>query len=329
MRKKALSLFISTAIIISFMPAWTYEIAFAASPTIAISDTEAKIGESVELKVSISDNPGITSVDFQVEYDSSQLELVGKQNGELLDGAINSQTFEKVPYYCGWINSLQSENCCDDGILIVLTFRVKAGATGGTHAVSFTKNTVTAYDSDINEVLFAAENGYIYVNAEKTSGETGAPLSPSGHGDKSMTEPADLSANTQLSVKPTESSSEDEQSKSEETSQLTEKQQRTIENVRMMKIKWVSIKYSKAKRTTALRYKKSSKSYKLDGYQIYRSAKKNKGYKRMATLSKTRWTDKKLGKKGSVRYYKVRGFRTVAGKTYYTQWSSKKKIIIT
>lgn len=329
MRRKVLSLFISAAMVISFMPVWACEIAFAASPTITISEAEAMTGESVELAVSISANPGITSLDFQIDYDSSQLELVGKHNGDLLGGEINSQTLEKVPYYCGWINSLQEENCSADGILITFTFKVKSGATSGKKAVRFTKNTITAYDSDINEVLLTAENGYIDVKADKTSGGSGVPSpSTSAPSDTNVTKPTDLPANSHPSTNITESSSKNEQPKAENASKLTEKQQRTIENVKAMKIKWVSAKYNKTKRTTTLKYKKSSKSYKLDGYQIYRSAKKSKNYKKMAEVSKTIWKDKKPGKKDSARYYKVRGFRTVAGKTYYTKWSSKKKVII-
>lgn len=296
---------------------------------ITISEAAAMAGESVELAVSISANLGITSLDFQIDYDSSQLELVGKQNGDLLGREINSQTLEKVPYYCGWINSLQEENCSDDGILITLTFKVKSGATDGKKAVRFTKNTVTAYDSDINEVLFTAENGYIDVKADKTSGGSDVPsASTSAPSDTSVTKPTELPTNSQLSANSTQASQQDGQSESEQASKLTEKQQRTIENVKTMKIKWVSAKYNKVKRTATLKYKKSSKSYKLDGYQIYRSIKKSKGYKNVATASKTTWIDKKPGKKGSVRYYKVRGFRTAADKTYYTKWSLKKKVII-
>lgn len=140
---------------------------------------------------------GITSLDFQIDYDSSQLELVGKQNGDLLGGEINSQTLENVLYYCGWINSLQEENCSDDGILITLTFKVKSGVTDGKKAVRFTKNTVTAYDSDINEVLFTAENGYIDVKADKTLGGSDVPsASTSAPSDTNVTKPTELPTNS-------------------------------------------------------------------------------------------------------------------------------------
>ena len=95
-----------------------------------------------------------------------------------------------------------------------------------------------------------------------------------------------------------------------------------------MKIAYTSAKYNKAKKRYTLKFKKSNQSYKLDGYVIWRSTKMNKGYKKVATTSRTSWTDKKVGKKGGIRYYKVRGFRKIAGKTYNTNWSVKKKLVV-
>ena len=108
-----------------------------------------------------------------------------------------------------------------------------------------------------------------------------------------------------------------------------EKTKKIIAAVEEMKIVYTSAKYSKTKKTYSLKFRKSNKAYRLDGYQIYRSTKANKGFKKIAFTSKTTWTDKKPGKKGSVKYYKVRGFRKVAGKMYYTKWSSKKKLVVT
>ena len=76
-----------------------------------------------------------------------------------------------------------------------------------------------------------------------------------------------------------------------------------------------------------LRYKKSY-GYKVDNYEIFRSAKKKTNFGEKACfVTKTNKTsgyykNEKSVKKGTRYYYKMRGVREIAGETYYTQWSN-------
>lgn len=340
MKKKLLSIVLTAALLLTYMPIFG-ETAFAASPAIEISSAAAKPGDSVDLTVSISGNPGITSIDFSVQYDSAQFELIAKENGKLLGGTINSQTLDKVPYYCGWINSLQKTNCTDDGVLITLTFKVKDGALNGKQEVSFTENIVTGYDADIKAKTFAAENGYIEVSGGKDASETDSKTDTSTGGSSSQTggstgtvtpaiptTPTNPSDATDTAEEPKPDGDSETAKDSEAAQTLTASQQKIIAKVKAMDIKYTSAKYNKSKKTYTIKFKKTNKSYRLDGYQIYRSTKKSSGYTRIAKTTKLTWTDKSLGKKGKTYYYKVRGYRKVAGKTYYTNWSSKKKLTV-
>ena len=78
-------------------------------------------------------------------------------------------------------------------------------------------------------------------------------------------------------------------------------------------------------KVTGKRYKKSAelKWDKISGansYTVYASAKKNKGYKKVATIKKTKCTVKKIGgkklKAGKLYYYYVVANAKVGGKTY-------------
>ena len=60
-----------------------------------------------------------------------------------------------------------------------------------------------------------------------------------------------------------------------------------------------------------------------DGYQIWKSTKKNSGYKKAFTTTKKTYKNTKGLKKGTKYYYKVRAYVVVEGKTYYSDWSNK------
>jgi len=86
------------------------------------------------------------------------------------------------------------------------------------------------------------------------------------------------------------------------------------------------LKAPKGLKVTAGKKKVSLSFYKASGatkYQIYRSSKKNSGYKRIATVSSPKYVDKKV-KKGKTYYYKVRSVRTQSG-TVYSSYTSPKK----
>lgn len=66
------------------------------------------------------------------------------------------------------------------------------------------------------------------------------------------------------------------------------------------------------------------------GYEVFRSSKKNKGFKKIKTIKKTKtvkFTNKKL-KKGKTYYFKIRAYKTVDGKKIYSKYTAVKKVKI-
>lgn len=71
-----------------------------------------------------------------------------------------------------------------------------------------------------------------------------------------------------------------------------------------------------------------SKGYKVDAYEVYRAASKNGKYSKLYTTKKSNakgYTNSKKLNNGKTYFYKVRGVRTIDGKTYYTKWSNVAK----
>ncbi len=78
------------------------------------------------------------------------------------------------------------------------------------------------------------------------------------------------------------------------------------------------------KRKASLTWKAASNA---EGYEIYRSTKKKKGFKKVATVSKTSYKSKKL-KKGKTYYFKIRSYNVQNGVKVYSAFTSAKKVKI-
>lgn len=91
------------------------------------------------------------------------------------------------------------------------------------------------------------------------------------------------------------------------------------------KVGTVKLKKAKKKgKRVVLSWKKVSNA---DGYVIYRSVKKGKGYRKIGTVTKgsvKSFADRKA-KAGKTNYYKVRAYRVVAGVKCYGRYSNIKK----
>lgn len=92
----------------------------------------------------------------------------------------------------------------------------------------------------------------------------------------------------------------------------------TLGRAALTKVKGVNYK------TMEITYKKVDGA---SGYEIYRSTKSGKGFKKIGTVKKAatlRYKDKKC-KTGVTYYYKVRAYRTVSGGKKYGEYSKEKK----
>ena len=82
------------------------------------------------------------------------------------------------------------------------------------------------------------------------------------------------------------------------------------------------------KKTAKISWKKVSRA---TGYEVYRKTGKNGTYKKIKTISKAStvsYTDSKSLKKGKTYFYKVRAYKKMSGKVYYSAFSTEKSIKI-
>ena len=291
----------------------------ADTPQLAIGSVSAEGKDTVAVPVTIKNNPGITTICFSIEYDNSVLALSKIKNGSLLGGQMNSDRIDKIPYYCGWINALQKNNCTEDGILATLYFDVKDSSKVSKAEIKIADKSFEAYDSDIRSKNFALTNGQvIFKSSSDGNGNGGVVPNPSepGGSDNPGDKPGD---NTQdPGDKPQEPDKADDNNA-------------VAKDIAAVKAGKVIIKgksFSSKTRKVTLRYAASGYDGKLKGYQISRSVKKTTGYKKTGSTVKTKWTSKKFKKVKRTYYYKVRGYKIIDGRAYYTKWSKPVKVVI-
>ena len=98
-----------------------------------------------------------------------------------------------------------------------------------------------------------------------------------------------------------------------------------VKKVKNQKV--TGVKATANKGTVTIRW--SNDTY-ADGYVIYRSTAKNKGFKKISTVSssKSKLVNKTGLKSGKRYYYKVRGYVEINGKKVYTKYSSTVSAVV-
>ena len=103
---------------------------FAGSAQLSCTSVSGAPGETVSVTVSFSDNPGITSMKLQIEYDRTVLELLSVSDEELFDGFnfIPGKDITQNPQPLIWAGA---ENSVKSGALATVSFRILSGASVG------------------------------------------------------------------------------------------------------------------------------------------------------------------------------------------------------
>ena len=94
---------------------------------------DVKPGESAQVTVSISGNPGISYLKIRLSYDSSVLTLKAAEDTGFLKGYTPAESLSLNPYPTAWS---YITNTNDDGDILTLTFEISSEAPDGTYPIS-------------------------------------------------------------------------------------------------------------------------------------------------------------------------------------------------
>lgn len=126
-----------------------------------ITNVTGIAGSTVDVYVSIANNPGIISLRNTITYDSSALELISVQNCGLLAGYTTPSATITSPYTLRWADSLATVNNVKNGQLVKLTFQIKDGTEVGIYNISVSP--VEARNVDGTKVAFSGASATVNV----------------------------------------------------------------------------------------------------------------------------------------------------------------------
>ena len=168
--KKALLILITvcSALLFSFT-------AFAAgSPEFAVSSAKAAPGSNVEVTVSVRNNPGLTSMKFNISY-GTILQLEKVEYNQAFKGQTMQPGSMASPVTLIWLSPF--ENCNQNGEFATLTFKVSPSAKNGDSAdVVLAYNPNDVYNLKEENVGFTVTNGKITVEKENSQAASGIEL---------------------------------------------------------------------------------------------------------------------------------------------------------
>lgn len=161
--KKTVAIVLAVAMLVLAVP---FSTGAESVPTIKVNSVSAYPGDKVDVKIDISNNPGIISMLIKVEYDAENLTLTKITNGTTLPGPQhNVNQLSKNPVTINFADDTASENIISNGTIVTFSFDVKENAEIGKADVKVTyeEDNAGIYNFDLKPVHFDVENGGVTV----------------------------------------------------------------------------------------------------------------------------------------------------------------------
>lgn len=136
----------------------------AQSCAVSVDSATAKRGQIVEVNIMLDDNPGIATMDLDIEYNSDVLELLEVVDNSLIEGATAAHADKlQTPYHLSWENDLGGNISIATGKLVTLKFRVSENAEAGEYTITVNQNSAEVYNGDVVQIPCTGGVGIITV----------------------------------------------------------------------------------------------------------------------------------------------------------------------
>ncbi len=124
-------------------------------------------GQSVDVNVTLTKNPGITGLRFFVLYDSDKLTLEKAVYTKIGGGGLTGINIKNNPVVLLWNVSLYEFT--ETGVLSTLTFKIKEGASVGSVPLKVTYGRGDCIDYDLKNLAMNITNGSVNIEYDGTN----------------------------------------------------------------------------------------------------------------------------------------------------------------
>lgn len=134
-------------------------------PAIVVSNEQAKPGQTVVVKVTLVNNPGILGTSMTLSYDESAMTLLKAENGEAFNNVLTMSRSKQLGNGCVflWDGEDVSENEIFDGTILTLEFQIAESAQAGKVPVLLISTEGGTVNRELGNVDLVCENGVITI----------------------------------------------------------------------------------------------------------------------------------------------------------------------
>ena len=135
---------------------------------IKVNDAKSCAGKTVDVVISIENNPGIAILGFNVNYDKTAMTLKSATLGEIFTGELECN-INAVPFVFNVYSG--SSNKTNNGKLVTLQFEIKSDCVEGDYTISLTN--IESLNIAEEDVFFDSINGKVTVSTSIPGDVTG------------------------------------------------------------------------------------------------------------------------------------------------------------
>ena len=134
------------------------------APQVVVDTVESGAGKTVSVSISLKNNPGLVTMQLQVEYDSTVLTLKQVQDNGLLGSTIHNPTLGS-PYTLRWANNTAAADFTANGAVVTLIFEISEDAEEGycPITVSYDYDNYDIMNWNMDAVKFDVVNGGVEI----------------------------------------------------------------------------------------------------------------------------------------------------------------------